>query len=225
MRKLLIAAGVTLALAPAAHAQSAICAGHANCQVVTSPWVSVPQPTSTNKGLFPGVAYYTLDCTRESDVVHASDYLMASGINAFVQLPGTVNEWIGPQPDASFAMLNGSLKASTKLYIACAPLPGAAARAAQREGNGVRKLVRSRRLRPGRTLRARLSCGRGERLRDGGAAIAWHRGRRPTRAELRHEIRVTRSARAVRARVDAGRGVGDDERVELQLTAHCRLRR
>jgi hypothetical protein len=89
-----------------------------------------------------------------------------------------------------------------------------------------RTRVRTRRIRPGAAVGVRLRCARGWRLGQSGSAIAFFTRRPPSPAivkALRHRHR--RSGSLTRTVAAAPPGVGDDERVELQVTVFCSRRR
>jgi hypothetical protein len=82
--------------------------------------------------------------------------------------------------------------------------------------------VRTTRIRPGGVTRLRLGCARGERLVHSGYGVAFFTRRPPSPRvikALEHHHRRTRSVS--RTFVAAPPDVGDDERVELQVTAIC----
>jgi hypothetical protein len=126
-----------------------------------------------------------------------------------------------PPAEADFHAANSSPQPSTFApFLGCV---GGSAGVATDAGAGraVKHRVKTLRVRPGTRMTASSRCRRGERQIRGGAAVVFDS--RPTRRELRdHDYRYTVGRRGVRVRLAAGRTVGDDERVTLQVIAVCR---
>jgi hypothetical protein len=86
--------------------------------------------------------------------------------------------------------------------------------------------VRHVRIRPGAVQRVRLGCAHGERLLGSGSAVGFFTPRPPSRRVVEALVhRHSRTGAVSRTVVAAPPGVGDDERVVLQVTAHCRRAR
>lgn len=85
-----------------------------------------------------------------------------------------------------------------------------------------RARVRSRRIRPGRHVGVALGCGRRERVVLSGSALQFFTPEPPSpRVVDALEYRHRRTGSVMRADVTAPSGVGDGERVELQVTTIC----
>jgi hypothetical protein len=108
--------------------------------------------------------------------------------------------------------------------IGCGPLGATVASVGQqpRTGGAYRVRVRKVRLHPGVAVRVRRGCARGERLAHSGSAVAFFTRRPPSRRTVEAiEHRHRRRGNVSRTFVVAPAGVGDDERVELQVTVIC----
>jgi hypothetical protein len=109
--------------------------------------------------------------------------------------------------------------------VGCLPKGATAGDAALRQpppGGALRWYVRKTRIRPGADVRLRLGCARGERLVRSGSGVGFYTRRPPSDRvveALEHHHR--RSGRITRTSVTGPRGVGDDERVELRISALC----
>jgi hypothetical protein len=89
-----------------------------------------------------------------------------------------------------------------------------------------RRRVRHVRIRPGAPERVRLGCARDERLLGSGSAVGFFTPRPPSRRVVTALVhRHRRTGASSRTVVAAPPRVGDDERVVLQVTAHCRRAR
>jgi hypothetical protein len=111
--------------------------------------------------------------------------------------------------------------------VGCSPSNATVAPARLVPGAATRMLryVRTRRVRAGEAVRVRLGCRRGTRLVYSGSGVAFFTERPPSRRivrSLRHRHR--RSGSVSRTFVAAPRSVGDDERVEVQVSALCSAR-
>jgi hypothetical protein len=85
-----------------------------------------------------------------------------------------------------------------------------------------RARVRTRRIRPGRHVGAALGCLRGERLVRSGSAMQFFTREPPSPRVVEALVyRHRRTGSVMRADVTAPTGVGDNERVELQVTTIC----
>jgi hypothetical protein len=132
----------------------------------------------------------------------------------------------GPgSPGGAFGVFTEPTRVTYQPTLGCSPFAAkliAALPQAAETPRPYRTRVRTRRIRPGADVRVRLGCARGRRLVHSGSAVAFFTPRPPspgTVKALQHRHR--RSGRFTRTVVVAPPGVGDDERVELQVTALC----
>jgi len=85
-----------------------------------------------------------------------------------------------------------------------------------------RTRVRTVRIRPGVHLRIRHGCARGERLVHSGAGVGFFTRRPPSSRIVKAlHVRHDRTGSRTRTVATGPAGVGDNERVELQVTAIC----
>lgn len=110
-------------------------------------------------------------------------------------------------------------------WLACSP-PGAIILQFRAQTTGtaapLRTHMRTTRIRPGRHVRVRLECARGERLVNSGSAVAFFTRRPPSpRIVKALEHRHRRTGSTTRTDVTAPAGVGDHERVEFQVSTFC----
>jgi hypothetical protein len=215
----LVLLGTLTVLGVAAYAASAPavspCATADETCVVTPPdsdpqWTTVPAAANG----VDGKASTVVRCPGGSGVAGA-DWTAPADSQVNVDLNLFENGW--PAPVAVFEAANPFPDPSTfAAFAGCVNVTAAASGAA-----AVRLRARTRGVRPGSRMTASSRCRRGERQVRGGAAVLFDS--RPSRAELRdHDYRYTVGARRVRARLMAGRSVGDDERVTLQVHSVCR---
>ena len=204
---------VGLALHPSSGLAVTPCAtAGANC-VLTPPihqaqWVTVPPKINAV-----GQASSVVFCARGS-VVAGADWTGLAGNELSIELD-LFEDW--PLSLASFEAENTAQgPTSFAGFVGCVPRPATASGAPT-----VKHRVKTLRVRPSSSLTATSKCRRGERQLRGGAAVIFDS--RPTRAELRdHDYRYRVGPRRVRVRLTAGRSVGDDERVTLQVHSSCR---
>jgi hypothetical protein len=205
---------VGVAVQPSAAVAVSPCATADDTCVVTPPvsdlqWTTVPGRTD-----FAGQASSQVECPGGS-VVAGADWTGPAGNVLSVDLNLFQDGW--PSPVATFDAENSSPQPSTFAGVA-----GCAGRSATAAGvPALRNRLKTLRVRPGTRMAASSKCRMGERQLRGGAAVLFDS--RPSRAELRdHDYRYTVGARRVRVRLTAGRTVGDDERVTLQVHSVCR---
>ena len=217
-RRLVLLGALTL-VGVAAYPPSALsvspCAT-ANDSCVVTPPTSSPQWTSVPawENGFDGQASTVVDCPGGSWVAGA-DWTAPANSQLNVDLNLFQDGW--PAPVAVFNASNSLPQPAT--FAAFAGCVGELATAAGVAA--VKHRVKTLRVRPGTRIRASSRCRRGERQLRGGAAVLFDS--RPTRAELRdHDYRYRVGPRRVRVRLTAGRTVGDDERVTLQVHSVCR---
>jgi hypothetical protein len=203
-----------LALHPSSGFAVTPCAtADASCVVTPSTheaqWTTVPPRIN-----FAGQASSVIICPSGS-VVAGADWTGPAGNVLSVDLNLLEDVW--PSFLATFDAENTSTQPSSFAgFVGCVPRPATASGAP-----AVKHRVKTLRVRPGTRLTASSRCREGERQLHGGAAVLFDS--RPTRAELRdHDYRYSVGARRVRVRLMAGRSVGDDERVTLQVHSTCR---
>ena len=149
----------------------------------------------------------------------------------------------GPSDDSTFGVFPAPVSVTYQPAVGCLPSgacltygpaagcsPPGASLASRRQAASLRRPYRTRvrtvRIRPGAEVRVRLGCARGRRLLHSGSAVAFFTRRPPSpRVVEALEHRHRRNGRVTRTRVAAPPGVGDDERVELQVSAICRRAR
>ena len=222
-RRLVLLGALTLAAA-AAHSAPALavspCATSNDTCVVTPPtsgprWVTVP---GWENG-FDGEATYLLGCPGNSRVGGA-DWTASANNELNVDLSLFQDGW--PSPEGSFFATNSSTQPSTFApYLGCVGASSSRVARGAAGGDAVTHRVKTLRVRPATDVTASAACREGERNLRGGAAVVFDS--RPTRAELRdHDYRYRAGAHRVRVALTAGRTVGDDEIVTLQVHAVCR---
>jgi hypothetical protein len=218
-----VVAAVLVAAVPAGAATKE-CFLLTQCTPVVGPWVVVPAtgPTTVPAGV-------TVLCPDSDSLLLAvgSDYELSGAglprpaVSRFMQGPGI--GLITGAPAYFYAVNFSTTAASFRPHVGC--IPQAAAQAAMQTPTGTSDVVRTRevRLRPSRTVTGSHRCVGGERLLQGVAGVLFHRRRPPTARELRNVTVTHRTGDdRVRARVRTGAGVGDRERVTLQMLAVCR---
>jgi hypothetical protein len=211
------------------------CLAFTSCTAAIGPWVSV-------NGNEDGTDMYSIRCPAPP-----GEYRRAIGSDvaiANVPLPGLyimlimTSGGLGPgAPGLEFGLFDVDAPQKAFSYqpaVGC--LPRGACVIACRTGmfqgvpfggadgsrSSYRKRVRSVRIRPGATARVRLGCARGERLVHSGYGVGFFTSRPPSPLILEAlKQRHRRAGRLVRTFVSAPPGVGDDERVELQVTTIC----
>lgn len=216
-RRLVLLGTLTL-VGVAAHSPPALavspCATATEACVVTPPTSNPQWTTVPAKQGFDGEASTLVACPAGSGVAGA-DWTAPANNQLRVDLNLFQDGW--PPPVAVFDASNSFPQPSTfAAFAGCVDITATASGLAT-----VTHRVKTRRVRPGTRLTASSSCRRGERQLRGGAAVLFDS--RPTRAELRdHDYRYTVGTSRVRVRLMAGRSVGDDERVTLQVHSACR---
>jgi hypothetical protein len=123
-----------------------------------------------------------------------------------------------------FGVFPVPLSVTFRPVVGCSP--SGATVVARRQGadarRGYDRQARTVRIRPGMVVRQRLGCPSGRRLLYSGSALAFFTERPPSRRTVnRIEHRHRRDRSVSRTYVAVPRGVGDDERVELEVTALC----
>ncbi len=212
---------VTALCAPAPHLKQVVlgstpvnpCLGFSPCTPEVGPWVSTPSD---------GENEYQVSCPPGMNAID-SDAAFPDGI-----YPVGVITSGGLVPGRVSAMEFGALPVPVSITfqpgIGCSP-PGAKltfGQIAAAPPIGYRTVVRTVRVRPRVTERVRAQCRLGERLAHAGSAVAFFTQRPPSRGEVKALVhRHQRLRSGIEAIVVAPRGVGDNERVELQVSAVC----
>ena len=183
------------------------------CTPVVGPWVTAPSN---------GLSIYTVSCSAGQFAVGSDAGFPGAIYPVAIEtggglVAGRVDEFV-------FGVLSVPLSVTYQPAVGCsapgAALPSLARAAAARRRYRVR--TRTVRVRPGAAVRVRLGCARGRRLVHSGSGVAFFTRRPPSRRVIRAlEHRHRRAGRLTRTLVVAPAGVGDDERVELQVTAIC----
>jgi hypothetical protein len=211
----LIAAALALAN-PAAALTPNPCLALTPCTAVDGPWVT----TASGEGQI-----YTVACPPGMVAV-GSDVVFSRAIYPVGVLTGG-GTTPGVEPEMSFALLSlpAGVNATFMPAVGCVT-PGAVtvgfrAQAGRAPGT-YRTRVRTAPVRPGVHLRIRHGCARGERLVHSGAGVGFFTPRPPsTRVVKALRLRHDRTGSSTRTVATGPAGVGDDERVELQVTAIC----
>ena len=205
----------TLVFASGAVAQTPTpepCQAFDPCTRVIGPWVTAPSDLNQ---------LFQIQCPAGTTAV--------SGDAAF---PGAIYPvgivtagGLGPGGSSlEFAAFPDPRAVTFKPAVGCSP-PGAKLAPLGRAAASPtrpRVRVRTARVRPGAAVRVRLACPRGTRLLHSGSSVAFYTPRPPpARVVKALEHRHRRGGRATRTVVVAPAGVGDDERVEVQVTAIC----
>jgi hypothetical protein len=192
------------------------CAVFTSCTAVLGPWVTVPASGQDEWDLTCPAGRYA----EGADAVF-NDYAVR-GVGA------QTNSNLGPGLGdlLTFGVFPGQPQVIYKPGVGCLANGSTAGEAAFQRATGharrVRTLVRRVRIRPGADLRVRLACRRGERLMHSGSGVGFFTRRPPSDrivAALSHRHR--RTGRITRTVATGPAGVGDDERVELHVIAHC----
>jgi hypothetical protein len=211
----LIAAALVLA-DPAAALTPHPCAALTPCTAVDGPWVT----TASGEGQI-----YTVDCppgmvALGSDAVFSGALYPVGVDTGGGTIPGVVSQM-------SFALLSipPGVHATFMPAVGCVT-PGTVTVGFRRQAGtapgAYRTRVRTVRIRPGVHLRVRHGCARGERLVHSGAGVGFFTRRPPSSRivkALHH--RHDRTGSTTRTLATGPPGVGDNERVELQVTAIC----
>ena len=195
------------------------------CTPAVGPWVTSPSDS--------GLVYF----------VACPD---GQAVGADAVFPGAnypVGVGTGPGDESTFGAFAAPVSVTYQPAVGCLPSgacltygpaagcsPPGATLASRRQAASLRRPYRTRvrtvRIRPGAEVRVRLGCARGRRLLHSGSAVAFFTRRPPSpRVVEALEHRHRRTGRVTRTRVAAPPGVGDDERVELQVSAICRRAR
>ena len=212
---------VTAICAPAGDRSAARLQGRATepcqtvepCIAVDGPWVTAPSN---------GLSIYTLSCPAGRFAVGSDAGFRGVIYPVAIEtggglVAGRVDEFV-------FGALSLPFSVTYQPAVGCsapgAALPSLARATAARPRYRVR--TRTVRVRPGAAVRVRLGCARGRRLMHSGSGVAFFTRRPPSRQVIRAlEHRHRRAGRLTRTLVVAPAGVGNDERVELQVTAIC----
>jgi hypothetical protein len=224
----LTAAALVLASPATAGAQTPTphpCQVFAPCTPVVGPWVTSPSDSPL---------LYNVVCPD------------GQAVGADVVFPGAiypVGLGTGPGYESTFGVFPAPARVTYQPAVGCLPSgacltygpaagcsPPGATLASRRQAAGLwrpyRTRVRTVRIRPGAEVRVRLGCARGRRLLHSGSAVAFFTRRPPSpRVVEALEHRHRRTGRITRTHMTAPPGVGDDERVELQVSAICRRAR
>jgi hypothetical protein len=171
------------------------------------------------------------------NVAIGSDYLLSGDVSPFKLY---VTRWLGGSGDgltstgtARFFAVNFALVGvSIKPIVGCVAIPLGAAvgdgqppQLAVGDGRQPEPIIRVREveLSPSRTATHEHRCQPGERLVGGEPGVLFHKEEAPSAREIRQVKVVHHVTRdRIRVRVRTGPDVGDDERVTLQMIAHCR---
>ena len=211
----LIAAALVLAN-PAAAQTPRPCEALTPCTPVDGPWVT----TASGEGQI-----YTVECPHGmvavgSDAVFSGAIYPVGVDTGGGTIPGAESQMsfallsIPPGVHATFMPAVGCVTPGT-VTVGFRPQAGAAP-------GTYRTRIRTVRIRPGVHLRVRHGCARGERLVHSGAGVGFFTRRPPSSRivkALHH--RHDRTGSTTRTVATGPPGVGDNERVELQVTAIC----
>jgi hypothetical protein len=191
------------------------CLSFTDCTPVEGPWVTTPQNGSNLQdvqcpsGLRAEGTDVVFSNSNGMDLVGTQT---GGGLGPGMGRVLTFGAF-GGQPTVVYKPAVGCLRSGATVF--------AARRGAPRP-RPYRRRVRTVRIRPGRVVRVGLRCARGRRLVHSGSSVGFYTRRPPSphivRA-LKHRHR--RSGPATRTVVSAPAGVGDDERVELQVSVTC----
>jgi hypothetical protein len=192
--------------------------GGGSCTQVSGPWVTASDS---------GTNIYTLSCPSNTRAVNASAEFSYAAYPLGIEVGGGLRP--GVVTGFLFEVLADPVPFSVTFqpWVACLPL-GTVDLPFRAQGGGsaqaFRIHVRTRRIHPRRHVRVRLGCRRGQRLVHSGSAVGFFTRRPPSQRMInairrRHHHHRTRSG--TRTDVTAPAGVGDNERVELQVTTVC----
>jgi hypothetical protein len=206
----LIAAALVFASPAAAQSRTPQpCRYFTSCTPVVGPWVTTPSD---------GGNLYQLVCpdgqrALGSDAVFAGAIYPVGVETAGGQGPGNIG--------LEFAAFPAPVSVTFKPGIGCTQ--GDATLRRPSVPGRYRIRVRTRRIHPRREVRVRLGCARGTRLVGSGSGLGFYTRRPPSsRTVKRLEHRHRRTGSVTRTHVAAPAGVGDNERVELQVSVVCR---
>ena len=188
------------------------CQAFTPCSTVVGPWVTAPSDEDL---------VYQLSCP-DNEFAVASDAVFPGAIYPVGVLTGGASGYDGGV--LTFGVFPVPVSVTYKPAVGCSPFGAKLSSVRKPAGNTsrYRTLVRTIRVRPRVVERVRLSCGPGERLIHSGSAVAFFTRRPPSSGVIKSLVhRHRRIGSAAEAVVVAPRGVGDNERVELQLTALC----
>jgi hypothetical protein len=190
---------------PAAAQDLDPCVGFTDCTETDDGWIASGDGTSL----------YPIDCPPGtfavgSDVVLPRGRLVFAATVAGPPSGRFIFGLVPPTANISWKPAAGCLQRGAMVSPSAATAPP------------YRVRVRTRRIRPGVERRVRLGCRPGERLAHSGSGVAFHTPDPPLAAIVRAlEQRHRRSGSVTRTHVVGPPGVGDDERVELQVTVLC----
>ncbi len=196
-----------------AQATTGACEQWTPCTTVTGPWVTSPKY---------GDDTYLISCTGTARAVGSDANFPGAIAPVGIEIGGGLRP--GDVRGFYFGVLPTPNSITYQPVVGCSP--GGARVIAGPSQVSTRRIVRTRRVRPGEPVRLRLECPRGRRLVHSGSGLAFFTDRPPSRRvvrALRHRHR--RGKLASRTFVALPPGVGDDERVELQVSALCSARR
>jgi hypothetical protein len=216
-----VAVVLVLASPAAAQTPNPPCPLWEPCTPVVGPWLT----TGDGDNLYP------LDCPPGQNPTYeravASDGVFPNNMNPFPgNLVGTLTgggAGVGAR-SLMFGLHLNPEKVTYKPGIGCAPRGATVAslRGAPRTAGLYRIRVRKVRIHPGYVVRVRRGCAGGERLAHSGSVVAFFTRRPPSPRTVKAIVhRHRRKGNVSRTRVKAPAGVGDNERVELQVTALC----
>ena len=208
----LVAAALVLASPAAAQSQTPQpCRYFTSCTPVVGPWVSTPSDGSN---------LYELDCPDGRRALGADAVFPGAIYPVGIETAGG----LGPgNTGLAFAVFPAPVKVTFKPGVGCVPDASLGPTRRAAVARRYRTRVRTTRIHPGDELRVRLGCARGARLVRSGSGLAFFTRRPPSpRLLKRLEHRHRRSGSVTRTHVAAPAGVGDNERVELQVSVVCR---
>jgi hypothetical protein len=188
------------------------CEAFTPCTPEVGPWVTAP----SNKG-----SVYTLDCPSGSRAVGVDAAFPGAIYPVGIITVGGLG--LGGE-SVQFGAFPDQFNVTYQPAVGCSP-PGATL-ASRAQGAAIRtplrRRVRTVRIRPRAETRVRLGCAGARRLVHSGSAVAFFTHRPPSARVVRAlEHRHRRAGSMTRTYVAAPAGVGDDERVELQVSVLC----
>jgi hypothetical protein len=213
---------VFAAALPAAAGATKECFLLTQCTPVAGAWVDIPAGSVGS----PAVTGATVSCPSPNGLQLAvgSDYEVTGGSSlTYVSRLISAGAGMINGGNASFFVVNfSSTPAAFRPHIGCIPLNGNAPQGTR--GTSQIDRIREVRLHPSHAATYSVGCRHGERLVRGFSGVLFDQARPPSSQQLR-EVTVTdrRVGDAIRVSVRTGRTVGGHGRVELQITAICRL--